>query len=103
MSFISKIFGNKKLPNFRGLVDNGAQIIDVRTPQEYDEGHIRQSRNIPLHILPERIDIIKSWDKPIIAICKSGARSARAKSILKKAGVEVYNGGAWQRFQSKIK
>ncbi len=102
MSFLSRIFKPQKLPNFKDLIDQGAEVIDVRTAQEYDNGHIRGSRNLPLHILSERLDIIQSWDKPVILVCQSGARSARAKNLLKKAGIDAYNGGGWQRFQKKI-
>ncbi len=102
MSFLSKLFGAKNLPNFRDLLDAGAVIIDVRSPQEYDNGHIRGSKNIPLNILKSRAGNIKTWDQAVITVCRSGARSAQAKSILKSQGIEVYNGGGWQKLQSKI-
>ncbi len=102
MSILSRLFGTKKLPDFRDLVDQGAIIIDVRTPQEYDAGSIRGSKNIPLHLISDRADIIQSWGVPVITVCQSGARSSRARAVLRKAGIDAYNGGGWQRFQKKI-
>ena len=84
------------------LVKNGAQIIDVRTKSEYQQGHIRGSMNIPLQGLQNNLNkIIK--DKPVITCCASGMRSASAKNLLKANGfAEVYNGGGWFSLQNKM-
>ncbi len=100
-SFLKKLFGPGT--DFKALKENGAIIIDVRTPQEYDHGHIQGSKNIPLDKIQREVKTIKSFNKPIITVCKSGARSGMAKSILKSAGVEVYNGGAWNVLVGKIR
>ena len=92
-SFLKKLFGPGT--DFKALKENGAIIIDVRTPQEFDHGHIQGSKNIPLDKIQREIKTIKNFNKPIITVCKSGARSGMAKSILKGAGIEVYNGGPW--------
>jgi len=85
------------------LVKSGAQIIDVRTKEEYQQGHIRNSVNIPLPSLQNNFAKIKK-DKPIITCCASGMRSAAAKNLLKSRGYqEVYNGGGWYSLQNKIK
>ena len=99
-SFLKKIFGPGV--DFKSLVENGAIIIDVRSPQEYDSGHIKGSKNIPVNIIQREIGNIKKLGKPIITVCKSGARSSMAKSVLKGAGIEVYNGGPWNVLRSKI-
>jgi rhodanese-related sulfurtransferase len=84
------------------LVKNGAQIIDVRTPGEFQSGHIEGSLNIPLQDLIQNFSKIKK-DKPVITCCASGMRSASAKNILKARGYgEVYNGGGWLSLQHKI-
>ena len=100
-SFLKKLFGPGT--DFKALKENGAIIIDVRTPQEFDHGHIKGSKNIPLDKIQREIKTIKNYNKPIITVCKSGARSGMAKSILKGAGVEVYNGGPWNVLVGKIR
>ncbi len=89
--------------DYAELMSQGAVIIDVRTPQEYDRGHIKGSMNLPLAELPNRLKSINDKDKIYITVCASGMRSASAKSILKRNGYQsVYNGGGWQGLQSKI-
>ena len=100
-SFLKKLFGPGT--DFKALKENGAILIDVRTPQEFDHGHIQGSKNIPLDKIQREVKTIKSFNKPIITVCKSGARSGMAKSILKSAGVEVYNGGPWNVLIGKIR
>ena len=79
-----------------------AQIIDVRTPAEYNGGHIKGSKNVPLQSLNQNLGKINK-NKPVITCCASGARSAAAKSILKNSGfTEVYNGGGWSSLKSKL-
>lgn len=88
--------------DFKALINKGAQIIDVRTPGEFQSGHIKGAINIPLQSLSGNLSKIKK-DKPVITCCASGMRSASAKSILKSGGfTEVYNGGGWMSLQSKI-
>lgn len=99
-SFLKKLFGPGV--DFKVLKDNGAIIIDVRSPQEFDNGHIQGSKNIPVNVIQRELNTIKKWGKPIITVCQSGARSGMAKSALKAAGVEVYNGGSWFSLRSKI-
>lgn len=79
-----------------------AIILDVRTPQEFEEGHIDDSRNIALQTLNDNIEEIKSWNKPIIACCKSGVRSNNATNILNTNNVECINGGGWLSLKSKL-
>jgi len=98
--FFKKLWGPKI--NFNALISNGAIIIDVRSPQEFDRGHIKGSKNIPVNLIQHDLEMIKKWNKPIITVCQSGARSNMAKSILKSAGIEVYNGGGWMSLKSKI-
>lgn len=100
LNFIKKLFGGNTV-DYKELVKNGAQIVDVRTPAEYSSGSIRNSKNIPLQQL---VSEMKKLDlkKPIITCCASGMRSASAKAILKQNGFEVYNGGGWTALQKKL-
>jgi phage shock protein E len=102
MSFFKKLFGIGPKVDFKDLIKNGGQIIDVRTKQEYQGGHIKGSVNIPLNELSSKIGKLKK-DKPIITCCASGMRSASAKSTLKSSGfTEVHNGGGWMSLKSKL-
>ncbi len=96
-----KWFGHQPV-NFKELVKNGAIIVDVRSVAEYKTGHISRSRNYPLDTLHSKIADLKKINKPVITVCRSGARSSVAKGILKTAGIEVYNGGAWASLKNKI-
>jgi rhodanese-related sulfurtransferase len=99
-SFLKKMFGPGT--DYKALMQAGAVIIDVRSPQEFDRGHIKGSKNIPLPIIQREMNNIKKWNKPIITVCQSGARSGMAKSSLKGAGIEVYNGGSWFGLNAKL-
>ena len=89
INFIKKLFGINTV-DFKELMKNGAQIIDVRTITEFNNGHLRNSINIPLQDLKSKLDEINK-QKPVITVCASGMRSASAKGILAKNGFEVYN------------
>ena len=66
-------------------------VLDVRSIEEYESGHIKDSINIYVGTLPQHLDRIPRG-KPIAVICKSGTRSGFGCSILKRHGVEdVYN------------
>ena len=64
----------------------GAVLVDVRTPQEYREGHIPGSRNIPLQEISRSEPKLGPKDTPLFLYCRSGARSAQAASILRHMG-----------------
>lgn len=99
---IKSLLGIGSKTNYKELIENGAQIIDVRTRGEYAAGHIKGSINIPLNELSTQIKKLKK-EKAIITCCASGMRSASAKSQLKSLGfTEVYNGGGWYSLQNKI-
>ncbi len=77
-------------------------IVDVRTPEEFNAGHMEQSVNIPLQILTDSIQSLKKFDH-VILICRTGNRSGKAKVILEESGLkQVYNGGGWENFKKKI-
>ena len=100
-SFLKKLFGPGT--DFKALKENGAIIIDVRTPQEFDHGHIQGSKNIPLDKIQRELKTIKNFNKPVITVCRSGSRSGMAKRMLQNAGVEVYNGGPWNVLIEKLR
>ncbi len=102
IQLLKKLFGGGTPVNYSELMQNGAQIIDVRSPQEYSGGHIKGSVNIPLNELQGKMNKIKK-DKPVITCCASGMRSSSAKGMLKSNGyTEVYNGGGWMSLRNKL-
>jgi rhodanese-related sulfurtransferase len=102
LDFIKKLFGGAAV-NYASLMAKGAQIIDVRSKSEFNQGHIGVAKNISLDTLPRTLPKINKA-KPVITCCASGARSARAKNILLANGFkEVYNGGGWQSLNRKLK
>ena len=74
-------------------------ILDVRTQDEYNEGHLEKALLIPVDKLKERLGELPK-DKPIIVYCRSGARSRKAAEILVENGFsQVYDMGGilgWQ-------
>ena len=79
--------------------NNGALIIDVRTKEEFKDGHVKKAVNIPLQNLEKYYQYIPK-DKEIIVYCHSGSRSAMATEYLRKQGRTVYDvatQGDWER------
>lgn len=60
-------------------------LLDVRTPQEWNEVHVPGAVLIPLDELPQRLDEVPR-NRPVMVICRSGNRSAVGRDILKEAG-----------------
>lgn len=76
------------------LVEQGALLIDVRTPSEFNQGHLDGAANFPLDTINTAFSDIDK-QTPIVVYCRSGNRSGQAMSYLKKAGfTQVYNGGS---------
>lgn len=65
-------------------VPSGAQLIDVREPEEFKKGHAAGAVNIPLGDLTARATEI-SRDEPVYLICHSGGRSVKAGNYLEAA------------------
>jgi phage shock protein E len=60
------LFGLGPKTDYRELMDNGAIILDVRSKAEFDSGHIKGSRNIPVDRLGQDLDKLKNKEKPVI-------------------------------------
>ncbi|MFV8325904.1 rhodanese-like domain-containing protein [Flavobacterium sp. ZS1P14] len=77
------------------LIKEGAFLVDVRTPAEFAEGHVKGSTNIPLDQVPNQLVKFKGKEH-VIVFCRSGNRSGQAKLILEQNGFKnVTNGGTW--------
>lgn len=83
-------------------LEKEAIVLDVRTLEEWDAGHVEGSKHIVLTEIPSEIEQIKSWGKPIIAVCRSGARSGQAAQFLAQNGVDIINGGPWQNVAKEL-
>ena len=101
MGIFDFIFGNKK-EQIQEFVDKGAIILDVRTKGEWDNGHIKNAKHVPLDQLRNQLPKIKKMNKPVITCCASGARSGQAAQILKSNNIEAINGGGWSSLQRKL-
>ncbi len=78
--------------------------VDVRTPEEFAEGHIDNAINIPLDQVPHRVSEFKDLPKPVVVYCRSGNRSGMAKTILQQNGInEVENGGGLDELQALLR
>jgi rhodanese-related sulfurtransferase len=78
----------------RDLLSQGAQLVDVRSPQEFQQRALPGSVNIPLPVIQQAL---KQLDKktPVLLYCNSGQRSGVAKRLLEACGfVLVHNLGA---------
>jgi rhodanese-related sulfurtransferase len=83
----------------RALVKGGAQLVDVRSREEFDQGHLPGAKNLPVDVLAGRTRELGSKDKPVVVYCRSGARSGRAASLLRAAGFKkVVNLGPMSAF-----
>jgi len=77
-------------------------VVDVRTPEEFAKGHLRDAKNIPLADLSSRIgELDKSKGKSVVIVCQTGARADKAAKLIRGAGfddVVSLDGGlvAWQ-------
>lgn len=102
LDFFKNLFQSAPPVDYAQLVKEGAKIIDVRTPGEYQGGHIPGSVNIPLNELPGKLKHLDK-SKPIITCCASGMRSGSAKSLLTANGFSaVYNGGGWSGLKQRL-
>lgn len=70
----------------KALVAAGAALIDVRTPREFDSGHLPRARNLPLDRLLTMPEAVGSKDRAVVVYCKTGTRSAAAARALRRAG-----------------
>ena len=81
----------------------GAVLLDVRSPQEYREGHIPGSQNVPLQQLDQVQEVTEKKDTVLYVYCRSGARSRQAVSLLKHMGyTNVHNIGGIAAYSGKV-
>jgi rhodanese-related sulfurtransferase len=112
MNLLSSLFG-PPLPSLNALelsekLKNSARVlvVDVRQPEEYRQGHIANSKLLPLGELNKRINELPK-NKEIVCVCASGSRSRQATKFLVGAGYNAFDmqGGMfmWQRAGLPVK
>ena len=80
-----------------------ALLLDVRTEQEYRQGHIPGSRNVPLHSIEEILALTHSKHVPLFVYCYSGARSRKAVQELQHLGyTDVRNLGGISAYRGRV-
>ncbi len=102
IELLKRLLGKRPAINFRELINKGAVVVDVRTPDEFKAGHFPKSRNIPLDQVSGKLEELKKLGKPLILVCRSGTRAGIAKRLIMAKGMEVHNGGSWIGLYNKI-
>lgn len=103
LNFLKNLFNPAPKPDLQLLINEGAFLVDVRSPKEFAQSKINGSVNIPLDSIPSQIHKFKN-KKHIIVFCRSGNRSSMAKSILKRNGfTNVANGGSFNNVNQFVK
>lgn len=96
---IFKRLGQVSSADARRLVEEGAKLVDVRSPAEFGSGHLPGAINIPVQEIGAKLKQLGPRDGTLVLYCASGARSAMARSVLKRQGFEkVHNLGSMSRW-----
>jgi rhodanese-related sulfurtransferase len=87
--------------------DPAVHVIDVRTPGEFETGHIEGSYNVPLDLLGEHVSDLAALDHNVVLVCQSGARATKALEQLVAAGksnLRLLEGGmsAWTASGNRV-
>jgi len=94
MGLLAMLFGNPKASKqAREWVEAGAVLLDVRTPMEFQSGHLPGAKNIPVAELKRRVKEVGRKGTKVVVYCRSGARSGSAAPVLTNAGFEVLDIG----------
>lgn len=99
---LRSLFGIGPKVDLKQVLAKGAVILDVRTPAEYAQGHVKGSINIPLDALTQNLHKLDKTE-PVITCCRSGMRSGQAVHVLQARGFTVYNGGPWTKVDQLLK
>ena len=81
----------------------GAILLDVRTAEEYENGYIPDSKNIPFQDIAKAANVIDDKNTPLYVLCNSGSRSSQAVNILRTMGyTNVKNIGGISAYTGKV-
>ncbi len=81
------------------MINNGALLVDVRTPEEFSQGHLDNAVNIPYESISAEFTKQKiAKDQPVVVYCRSGRRSGIAQTSLIELGYsKIHNGGGYEQ------
>ena len=83
--------------------DGHAMLLDVREEDEYEEGHVPGSLNLPLSRITEAGKVLSDKDAKLYVYCRSGARSAKACMVLTEMGYHAVNIGGILDYTGEVK
>ncbi|MGL4830298.1 MAG: rhodanese-like domain-containing protein [Vibrio sp.] len=85
------------------MVDENALLVDVRTVEEYAQGHLENALNWPLSDIETAFQAVEK-NRPIVVYCRSGNRSGIAQKYLIEQGyTQVHNGGGYDEMRQAVK
>lgn len=100
--FLKQLLGTPSSSELSEALGRGALLVDVRSESEFAAGSVPGAINIPLDEVEASLSALEGH-APIVVFCRSGNRSAKARSILIEHGItDVVNGGAWQEVASAL-
>jgi phage shock protein E len=102
MGLRKQLLGEPDRETIARLVREGATILDIRTPEEYAQGHVPNALHIPLDLLLQNLPAIPK-DRPIVTCNADDALSATAAEMLQAHGFTAYDGGGWTRLSDLLK
>lgn len=86
------------------LAERPRVYVDVRTPEEYNAGHLPQAVNIPVNDMEQRWAELRAYpDRLIVLYCRSGHRAGVALQIVGQHGIEnATNGGGYENLRKQL-
>lgn len=91
----TNIYNESSKTNIKEVVTSpDVTLVDVRIPEQYAVGTAKNAINIPLAEIQNNIEILKG--KKIVVFCNKGVQADQAMEILKKNGVQAYDGTSWK-------
>lgn len=83
--------------------EENAVLLDVRTREEFAQGHIPKSKNLPLQVIDKAGKFIDNENVPVFVYCRSGGRSSMAQEMLKSMGYKnVKNLGGINGYNGRV-
>ncbi len=102
LNIFKSLFGSTDSSEVSKALEEGAQLVDVRSASEFASGSVPGAINIPVDSIGKNSAKLKG-KKSIVVFCRSGSRSAMAKSMLESKGFKnVINGGSLSKVQSLV-
>ena len=80
------------------MIEQGALLIDVRTTEEFEQGHVEGALNIPYQEIDKLMSAIGTYKtRPVVVYCRSGNRSGKAKVVLETKGyTNIFNATGYE-------